>query len=733
MSLRLEVRGEALDLPSAFSLGMEFSSPLLNSRGSQSRTVTVPASPRNCRLLGYASRLDLSLRPLLVDAVLCDGALRRSCRLNVVTAGPDAFELSVGTDESLLYSDWQDTKLRDIPDLPVYTPSGSSLSSRVSTLVYSLMDVYRCATVYAPFTDFRVFPVAVEYREPDDDAASALPLATILNEVYRDDSGKKSSDAMGFVLYSAARDVQVGLDDEGTVHVPVGYGITPFLKVCRFLHILFSSYGYDLEETVFDTDAQLSQLVILNNTADAITAGYIDYADLLPDCTVNAFLDALYAHFGAVFYLDASTMKARCVLIRDTLAAVPAQDLTPLHRSRPVITYGERKQLVLSSQTGYTYADVKKDTFGEFLSVFRPYLDVHEHAGLLYYDRFTGMVQKNHTNPSKVDFFSSLCFPWDVKGDLAEEAVSGSDELVPLLSLPTVTGGVASVGVFSALPLFLSGVRNAHTHIKGSSVLDDDDETLEEDTDLAFCFGHGCYTTVDGIRTGLYYGSPHAYGNSYSHFIDDGGHEYTFSLWYVGTDGCYNRFWRHYDQYLRYGGRSATVDLGAGLPFLSTLDFSRPFLLFGEPVLLDTLASALPLTDGGTSSLSFRLLLPLSPFTDCSELVDDIGEAPYYWLVDDDYYAVQQSLLSQARNDAVTAHPNYVEVVYAFFERDKQLPSDLAFPSAADVSQNVVRTYTYTLVLIYEYHSSRYGLFATKAAIYKRATVTVTYTAMART
>ena len=54
--------------------------------------------------------------------------------------------------------------------------------------------------------------------------------------------------------------------------------------------MIFSAYGFTLVENPFATDYQLSKMVVLNNVADTIVTGEIDYRNLMPDCTVNEFL-----------------------------------------------------------------------------------------------------------------------------------------------------------------------------------------------------------------------------------------------------------------------------------------------------------------------------------------------------------------------------------------------------------------------------------------------------------
>ena len=89
--------------------------------------------------------------------------------------------------------------------------------------------------------------------------------------------------------------------------LPEGYGVAPFLYVHRVLDFIFSEFGYTITENPFKTDKELSSLVILNNAADCCVTGILNYADLMPDCTIEDFLNALYVRFGLVYNVSSDT------------------------------------------------------------------------------------------------------------------------------------------------------------------------------------------------------------------------------------------------------------------------------------------------------------------------------------------------------------------------------------------------------------------------------------------
>ena len=88
------------------------------------------------------------------------------------------------------------------------------------------------------------------------------------------------------------------------VDVPFGFGITPFLKVSFVIKKIIEHFGYSVGESVFESDVSFKQLVLVNNVADAIVGGVLDYTQLLPTCNVSDFILALQKKFGLVFICD---------------------------------------------------------------------------------------------------------------------------------------------------------------------------------------------------------------------------------------------------------------------------------------------------------------------------------------------------------------------------------------------------------------------------------------------
>lgn len=617
MALRIEVNGGVLDTPNDFQLELELTSPIFNTRGSQSPSFTLPSSPTNLRLLGYPNRIDRNVELRPIDGIVSDGPFRRQCKLNILSAGPDGIEMSVGTDESILYAAWSDVKLRDIEGWPVYTPEAATDSERVDVLIGMLDMVYRRQLD----TDYHVFPVAVEKRESGDDigytVANAIKVSSIRPE--------------SFLIYEQRQITVTSGTDTATVTVPRGYGLTPFLRVGRLLSLLFDLYGITLEENPFERDPQLARLIVLNNTLDAICAGYLDYRDMLPDCTVNDLLDSLLARFGAVVYLHAATMTARIVLLRDSFEASPPADWDSLKACRPKITVAAPQSLKLSSPTSYEGASPAEDSYDVFMDKYERVIDtVTDYPGvwtrpLLVLDQFSGNVYKNirkfegNTEKRDTSLFSSMFFPWYREYDGMDTLeISGKDECVPMgeVHFENMTHPSVPSGMFC--PMFLCGVRNAHTVVKGMLAIDTDD-TLNAETDLALCFAHGELVTELGDATGRFYGSPFCRRFDGNRYVDADGNVYTYSLIYVGEDGAYNRFWKAYDAFLRHANHTVELDVNFTRSLINTMDMSKPIMLMGQLLMIDKTSRRLPMSGVSAAMTTFRTMKLLEPYDLASE------------------------------------------------------------------------------------------------------------------
>ena len=283
--LKIETSKGVLDLGGELTLQVEERSPVMNERGSQSLPATVPSTARNMLIMGFPHRLD-GVEPPMGDDKSCtvsDGVYHRRGVMNLVSASRrEGITFNVGFDNSEAYEAWKKRKLNEL-SLPVRGDGD------VEGLAALLQDAYD----NGGGDDLAVFPIAVAREEISSNNVNTVYWG-LLNRV----------DSNGKLVWRARTQQQQPVD--GTVmnvSLPNGYGVTAFLYVWRVLELAFADLGYVIDSNPFKgLDAgDLAQLVVLNNVADAICTGYLNYSDLMPDCEVQAFLQALKVRFGLIY------------------------------------------------------------------------------------------------------------------------------------------------------------------------------------------------------------------------------------------------------------------------------------------------------------------------------------------------------------------------------------------------------------------------------------------------
>lgn len=354
--VEIKVNDEALDLPAGFAMQIEETNPVCNEVGSQSVSATVPPTPRNCRQLGHPERVDVNSLPTdrLRLCTVSDGAYLRSGKINVTEASPkEGITFNVGFDNSTLYDTWRNTKMCDLAPNRGYYPPEQDGGYQIDWL---LDDLYRIYCSANPQTDeFAVFPLAIGKEDKGkDDLGNEIIYWEVLN-----------APKDGSLVQPAT--VERIIDGEVTdVKVPEGYMVSPFLRVWRALELIFEGLGVDIVSNPFKEYVELARLVVLNNTADTACVKWIRYKDLMPDCTVAEFLNALWVRFGLVYNVNMDRSEVRLVLMRDLLREPSALELVDCSAGVEKLTYETPKYIKLSAGTSLDGAAPMSERFEDF-------------------------------------------------------------------------------------------------------------------------------------------------------------------------------------------------------------------------------------------------------------------------------------------------------------------------------------------------------------------------------
>lgn len=651
--IQIKTKGEALDLPSGFSIEIEDSNPIFNDRGSQSIPATVPATRRNIRLLDAPHRIDAGIDPNFPErtAEVMDGAYIRRGTMNIAEAGKaEGITFNVGFDNSTAYAKWSKKKLSELSNLPTYKPDLSQQGYPIELILDELYRIYRAPDPQKD--DFAVFPLAInnESSGTDNDKNTYWEVLNLVGDHGLSQPGE----------------VKRLLDGEVTeISVPEGYMVSPFLRVWRVLELIFADMDLCIVTNPFSQDLELSRLVVLNNAADSVCRAEIKYSDLMPDSTVDDFLNALWVRFGLVYNIDNNTRTVRLELLKDIIAQRGNRTLDQYAAGTPKITYGERQYIKLSANTSIEGAAPSHERFEDFvkgLDVSKVHLgtdvsqwqntgtqddprwngdlnddynpwedpdwedpeppepDYPEPDAPDYYSMrsaaavksgteittsnntflarefVTGQWYKLDATNGKVRLSSSSFFNWDPQPEgLTALELSSDDEFVPVGRVSTVSLGVGH-SYNDKCPLYLFGARHYHSYIKGS----DETETSGDQTPLAFMFA---YTT--GNKT---IGRITPEGEDGQVITLDDGTKPTISLLFQFKDGLFTKFWADYDEILRHGNRSVEVKSRINkldLPLLNLLD---TYTFKGIRVLIDTMTYSLPSGREVSADLKLRTM-----------------------------------------------------------------------------------------------------------------------------
>lgn len=589
MALTIKTQKGIYDVPADFQMEVEITSPIYTDKGSQTLASTLPATKRNLYLADYIHREDIVNAPGKdVMAIIADGIYRRTGKQNITSASRESgIVANFGFDESLMYEAWSNVSLKKLPNLPVYKPDGG-----ITVLMTHLSNVMR----YKESADYYVFPIQVKNESSGD-----VVYPEFVNPIERAENGnydlKKNARTEKMVISGTLVDVKL----------PAGYGLSPFIKVSKILELIFSAYGFKLVENAFATHYQLKKMAVLNNVADAIFQGQIEYKNMMPDCSVNDFLDALYCRTGAKVFVDGNTKTAKVILIKDAISANPFANWTLLKSSDLVPSYGAPKQLKLSAGTSFEGADVESDSFEEFLEQYNGIITEVKGASPGYipddtyicYQASTGRFYKRNVITKNVSLVSSDFFPWNKKTvNVENEEVAGADECLPMAFTNSLL-----------VPQYFAGTVNLNTTLRGAKV-----EEQKEDTPLCFCFAMGLATDEKGNSSGYYFGSSLCRDPAGNYFRDSSGNTYTYSLVFRGEDGAFNRFFKEWDAILRHSNHTLTGKFNIDRINLTKIDVGRPLLISGQRLMVESVKHSMPYRINKPATVKLRTTKLLKPY-----------------------------------------------------------------------------------------------------------------------
>lgn len=641
--IEIQTNGRTLDLPENFSIDIEDSNPIFNDRGSQSVPASIPASKLNVRILDFPNRIDAGTDPNSPErnVILSDGSYIRTGTMNITNAGnKEGITFNIGFDNSTAYAKWQGKKLNELSTLPVYTPQDQQDGYPVDWLLNELYTLYKYSR--PKIDDLAVFPVAVnvESNTANDVEKKYWEVLNIVGE-----HGLSQPTAVKRIVDGELTDISV----------PEGYCVSPFVRVWRVLEFVFRDLNLNITANPFRDDTELARLVVLNNAADSVCKGVLSYADLMPDCTVEEFLNALWTRFGLTYNIDFNHRTVKLVLIRDIIKDSSQAVLDSNTAGLPLINHLTPQYIKLSAKTSIEGAAPGVERFEDFvkgLDITDIHLganvsewqmigsqddpkwdgdiredwfdhdqdhdedhdpdDGHDDQGMrmvaheggnnnnvessmLAKEFITGMWYRLDSSNGKVQQSSSSFFNWDPNTPGLEPLeLSSVDECVPVCRVSNIDTGAGNA-FNDYCPTYLFGARHYHSFIKGS-----DSGDAGATTPLSFMFAY--------TKNNKTFGRINPEGEDGQKITLDDGTTPAISLLFQFSDGLFAKFWSGYDELLRHGSRSVEIDMVFDKTQINRLDLLKPVMLHSVRCLIDKMNYSLPSGKSIPLSLTLRTI-----------------------------------------------------------------------------------------------------------------------------
>ena len=667
--IRKQQTGEVFDIPSDFKMQIDNTSPVFNALGSLIVSASIPNDQpgTNRRLLGFPNRAESSERPPSeMPVIVSYGSFIRNGSLTVNSAinSKGTFSCSIAFDEGEMYERMKTVKLKDLNSLQVIIMPVSDIVAMLNRLVH----------YDDPQSDLSVFPLCLDNFE-NYEITEGSPMK-YNRELLFLNGYKESEDGTTYNLtdidhyYNASAErVEVDLP---------GFGISPFVRVWKILELIVAHLGYYIGSNPYKEHFQLRKLVAVNNVADAIVSGRIDYKVLMPDITMGDFLSSLFARHGARLFFNSNTRVVDIVLLKDILQSEEYRQLDGYQSSPYDLVFTKAKQLKITGQRSLYRTSVASDTWEDFYAKYngqidkRPFVSTFNHGGV-WYSTIHGVFYQTATTGNAIPkFISSIHFDWDKKVEKMDyEEISGNDECM----IQTGYGYIDSIEVVS--PVFSTGPAFFYT---GLLVKQEQTDEKAVDCPLAFAFSMG------NALTSVNFGSIFPYNpDSFpilEYYIDEEGNEYNYALTYSGKDGAFQRFFRDYDAFFRYSNHEHTCDYKLPVTFLSNLNMQAKAMLANQPLLLDRIPHQLGASETVTVvARTTRLYEPYDLDTDYAEPVS--AGILYKWMqtnnMPDKVLSAQIAKIEElkARENDPHVDPKYrfVSLIYDRIVEDITKPS----------------------------------------------------------
>jgi len=702
MSIKIKtMEGEYFDLPEDYVIEATMTNPLFTSKGSQTVPVSFPSTSKNKRLTQNAHRTDTARRPPSdIKVIVESGSVQQAGLLAVQSASGNLISANIGWNESEMYASMNKTKLPDLTELPVFSAEGTTIDEKREQILAHLRDIMNESIT----ADYAIFPLILKKETAGEDDRTYLE---IINDTFVSTNDEfheysPSGGAIGGFRAKTNRVIDRVYDgDIIPFDVPQSYGISPFLYVHKVLELVFDHYGFTLETNPLRDHPQLSKMVVLNNTMDAVITGSIFYRDLMPDVTVEEFLDSLKNKFGLLYFVNSNTRTISFSFMRDLfdMNNRDEKDLTRYKAAYPAITYHDNRQLKLIGNNEIEGTEPSVESYEDFLSAYGNQFKDDFLVGssdlryTLFYITWIRKYASYRPDLPSFDRFTILSsdfFNWDKKSDLPYEEITFSDLNLPMFS-ESGDSAYPNLDIYTVME-YLVDYKHNHSDVTvaGKSV-----KVEQAQAKLAFAFAWGkSDMNISSVSPSYNYSYASQDNRDWNgeFMTDSSGRRWDLSLYIQHEDGLFNRFWKNYDAYLRHSGHEVNASLKMPYTEIASVHAGHKIMIDNQLFLLEEMSYRMG-ESVRPAELRLRTLRLYEPYDLASEqAIATYSPQKYYWRPERTKAPDTESYLDQ---QGIT----YTHSGYRAFDEDAR-SSMIIYPPTEEQykqQQTFVLRYQYTI------------------------------------
>jgi len=364
-----KLTGRLFDIPSDFKISFEKSNPFLSAQGTISLPIVFPYTDTNVQILDNPVRYDRAVRLKIKRKVIIQaGPYQREATL-AFTGGkrPTAFSSGYlnGTfllDEAVFYNQMKDVTMQSVFSSIVRDDFTGTREAKIAAWVDYLQLVMTGQAV----DDFHIFPVCYETTNPETVNGFLNHVTSLHESTFWVDI-----DAYEVSYFNlSGKYPRTYVIDEADVAIPIGYEITPFLRLSYVLNTLFSKYGYVLNPDYLVKYPDMLKEVVLNNTADSLMLGFLNYGHLVPTKTINEYLNSVRIKYGCEFFLADNGVDVNLVFWNDVLTEPADLDLSKVIQDSPLCNCEDPRTVQLTGSYTNNIIPSKFKSFSEILKTF---------------------------------------------------------------------------------------------------------------------------------------------------------------------------------------------------------------------------------------------------------------------------------------------------------------------------------------------------------------------------